>query len=227
VPNQECQSTEGNSKQWREPEKIYRWYWFFLYPLTHSRDNGSRTISSINMHMHWVKHVPTLLPPTRRLCFRRCLSVCLLATLRKNFQTDLHEIFREGWPVNKWLNFDGDADHCLDTIQGLFSVFVIIGRYGKWSTDINLLLILIRQMAALVRRTLAEVCTVPVLLVFAMSLLTLKRFFVILSLLWSGIIDAQYCLGPYIAISDHALMCCHRTLLSCVRLTLLLGPIIR
>ena len=27
-----------------------------------------------------------------------CLSVCLLATLHKNFQTDLHEIFREGWP---------------------------------------------------------------------------------------------------------------------------------
>ena len=26
---------------------------------------------------------------TRRLCFRRCLSVC------KNFQTDMHEIFRE------------------------------------------------------------------------------------------------------------------------------------
>jgi len=36
-----------------------------------------------------------------RFCFRRCLSVrlsvYLLATLRKNFQTDLHEIFREGW----------------------------------------------------------------------------------------------------------------------------------
>ena len=31
------------------------------------------------------------------VCFRGCLSVCLLATLRKNFQTDLHEIFREGW----------------------------------------------------------------------------------------------------------------------------------
>jgi len=31
--------------------------------------------------------------------------------------------------------------------------------------DINLLLILIRQMAALARRALAEVCTVPVLLV--------------------------------------------------------------
>jgi len=26
-----------------------------------------------------------------------CLFVCLLTTLRKNFQTDLHEIFREGW----------------------------------------------------------------------------------------------------------------------------------
>jgi len=50
-------------------------------------------------------------------------------------------------------------------IQGLFSGFVIIGRYGKWLTDINLLLILIREMAALVRRALAEVCTVPVLLV--------------------------------------------------------------
>jgi len=25
------------------------------------------------------------------------LFVCLLATLRKNFQTDLHEIFKEGW----------------------------------------------------------------------------------------------------------------------------------
>ena len=40
--------------------------------------------------------------PPWRICFRRCLSVCLpvcllLATLRKNFVTDLHEIFREGW----------------------------------------------------------------------------------------------------------------------------------
>jgi len=33
------------------------------------------------------------------------VSVCLLATLRKNFQMDLHEIFREGWqwPINKLL----------------------------------------------------------------------------------------------------------------------------
>ena len=46
-----------------------------------------------------------------------------------------------------------------------FFAFVIIGRYGKWLTDINLLLVMIRQMAALVRRALAEVCTVLVLLV--------------------------------------------------------------
>jgi len=38
-----------------------------------------------------------------------CLSVCLLATLRKNFQADLHEIFRN--VTNKRLNFGGDPDH--------------------------------------------------------------------------------------------------------------------
>jgi len=30
-----------------------------------------------------------------------CLFVCLLATLRKNFPSDLHKIFREGW---QWIN---------------------------------------------------------------------------------------------------------------------------
>ena len=49
--------------------------------------------------------------------------------------------------------------------QGLFSGFVTIGRYGESLTDINRLLILIRQMAALVRRSLAEVCIVTELLV--------------------------------------------------------------
>ena len=51
------------------------------------------------------------------------------------------------------------------SMQGLFSGFVTIGRHGKWLTDINLLLILIGRMAAQVRPALAEVCTVPVLLV--------------------------------------------------------------
>jgi len=31
--------------------------------------------------------------------------VCLLATLRKNFRTDLHEIFWEGW---RWANEQND-----------------------------------------------------------------------------------------------------------------------
>jgi len=49
-----------------------------------------------------------------------CLSVCLLATLHRNFRmdsNDLHAIFREGrnGPVNKRLNFGGDVDHNLDT----------------------------------------------------------------------------------------------------------------
>jgi len=70
-------------------------------------------------------------------------------------------------PVNKWLNFAGDTDHCVDTWIGFR--FVTIGKYGKWLTDMNLLFILIRQMAALVRRALAEVCTVPVLLVVIYS----------------------------------------------------------
>jgi len=38
------------------------------------------------------------------------LSVCLLATLRKNFQTDLHEISGKigNGSINKWLNFGGN-----------------------------------------------------------------------------------------------------------------------
>ena len=54
-------------------------------------------------------------------------------------------------PLNKHLNFGGDPDNRLDT------GFITIGRYGKWLTDINLLLILIHHMKALVRRALADV----------------------------------------------------------------------
>ena len=119
-----------------------------------------------------------LLPPSRRLCFRRCLfvrlSVCLLATLRKNFQTDLNEIFSEGWQwaskqITKFWWWSG----C--TVP-LFPEFVTTGRYGKWLTDINLLLHpVIRSywfadggtdITTLLRSALAEVCTVPVLPVY-------------------------------------------------------------
>jgi len=72
-----------------------------------------------------------------RLCFRRCLSVYLLATLRKNFQTDLHEIFREGW---QWANermikFQWRSGHRLDT--GIVLRIRHYWEYGKWLTDIH------------------------------------------------------------------------------------------
>jgi len=38
-------------------------------------------------------------------------------------------------PMNKSLNFGGDPVTVL--IQGLFSEFFTIGRYGKWLTDIH------------------------------------------------------------------------------------------
>jgi len=43
--------------------------------------------------------------------------VCLFETLCKNFQTDSHDTFSEGWQwANKqWLNFGGNPDHHLDT----------------------------------------------------------------------------------------------------------------
>jgi len=94
-----------------------------------------------------------------------CLSVCLLATLRKNFQTDLHEIFREGW---QWTS---EQMIKFRWRSGLFSGFVTIGRYGKWSTDCCIESFIHTDspgagtdIATLVRRVLVEVCTVPVLL---------------------------------------------------------------
>ena len=52
-------------------------------------------------------------------------------------------------PLNKWLNFGGDPDHRLDT-----GIVYRIRRYWEIRkvvnlTNINLLLTLIRQMAAL------------------------------------------------------------------------------
>jgi len=51
-------------------------------------------------------------------------------------------------PTNKRLNFGGDPDHRL---QGLFSGFVTIGRYGKWNG------VVIATMTSLRHRPTTEV----------------------------------------------------------------------
>ena len=60
-----------------------------------------------------------LLPPSRRLCNARRLSVCLLSSLRKNYWTDLHENFTTNVSLNKevtikfleviWIQSRGDG----------------------------------------------------------------------------------------------------------------------
>jgi len=65
------------------------------------------------------------------------------------------------WPVNKRLTFGGDPDYRLDTgivfrIRHCWEIRKVVNAHS---------FTLIPQMAALVRRVLAEVCTVPVLLV--------------------------------------------------------------
>jgi len=93
-------------------------------------------------------------PVLRQWENQRMLSsfvACLLATLHKNFQRHLREIVREGW---QWANKQMTKFRCRSRsfwIQGLFSGFITIRRFGKWLTDINLLLIQICQMVALMR----------------------------------------------------------------------------
>ena len=64
-------------------------------------------------------------------------------------------------PMNKCLNFGGDPDHRLDT-----RIVFRIRHYWEIRKVVNgHSFIMISQMAALVRRVLVEVCSVPVLLV--------------------------------------------------------------
>jgi len=70
--------------------------------------------------------------------------VCLSATLPNNFQTDLHEIFREGW---QWANEQ------------------MIKFSWRSGSQIRI------RIATLVRHALAQVCAVPVLLVFDVLIL--------------------------------------------------------
>jgi len=75
-------------------------------------------------------------------------------------------------PLNKRLHFGGDADHRLDT-----GIVFQIRHYCETRTVVNgHSFILIHQMTALVRRALAEVCTVPVLLAFRMRSVKRSNF---------------------------------------------------
>jgi len=71
-----------------------------------------------------------------------CLSVCLLATLRKNFRTDLHEISKEGWQL---------------------AVKQTVKFWRRCESRIRIWIWV--RIATLVRRALVEVCTVRVLLI--------------------------------------------------------------
>jgi len=64
--------------------------------------------------------------------------------LRKNFATDLHEIFREGW---QWANEQ------------------LVKFWWRSGSRIRSCIQIPIRIATLVRRALAEVCTVPVLLI--------------------------------------------------------------
>jgi len=60
------------------------------------------------------------------------LFVCLSATLRKNFRTDLREIFRESL---QWANEQMIKILLAIRItvwKRIFFGFVTIGKYGKW-----------------------------------------------------------------------------------------------
>jgi len=90
------------------------------------------------------------------VCLFVCLSVCLLAILHKNSQ---RICMKFSWkfgngPLTKWLNFGDDPHH----------------GYGR--------------IATLVRSVLAEVCTVPVLLVSCMHLMMWHYLLIITRSAW-------------------------------------------
>ena len=133
-----------------------------------------------------------LLPPPRKLCNHRCLclSVCLSVS---NFAQKLQNGF--AWKfqgrlavgsMNKWLNFGGNLDHCLDTaivfqIHHYWEIRKVVSTNcaaRRCSAGHELAGIAIATMKSLChlpttdshdRHALAEVCTVPLLVVFIVS----------------------------------------------------------
>jgi len=93
------------------------------------------------------------------MCNRHCLFVCLsvsnFAQKPERICTTFARKISNG-PVNKWLNFGGDPDHLLDTgivfrIRHCWEIRKMVNGHS---------FVLIRQMAARVRRGLAEICNV-------------------------------------------------------------------
>jgi len=104
--------------------------------------NGGLTsllLCPVSSFIKQITFILYLLPLPRRICTHHrlsvCLFVCLLATLCKNFWTNLHKIFREG---RQWANEQ-------------------VIKFWWWSGS------WIRIWIQ--RRALADVCTVPMLLV--------------------------------------------------------------
>jgi len=113
-----------------------------------------------------------------------CLFVCLLATLRKTSERICTKFSGKvgNGPVNKWLNFGSHPDHCLDTgivfrIRCYWEIRKVVSTdcaARLCSAGRALAGIAIATMTSLRhrpttgnhdRRALAEVCSVPVLLV--------------------------------------------------------------
>ena len=85
-----------------------------------------------------------LLPPPTRICFRRCLSVSNFA--QKNFQTDSHESMKfsgkvGNGPLNLTIKFRWQSGSP-SGYRDCFADSSTLGIYGKWLTDINLLLLI-------------------------------------------------------------------------------------
>jgi len=71
--------------------------------------------------------VSCIIIPAKKVMFSSlfdCMFVCLLATLCKNFRTDLHEVFG---PMDKRLNFGGDPDQ--GSAYGYGSGYGFMSRY--------------------------------------------------------------------------------------------------
>jgi len=86
--------------------------------------------------------------------------VCMLA---KKVRTDLHEIFREGC---QWANEQIIKFRWRSGSPSRYRIcFPASSLLGDTKVFMKVLVILIRQMVAVVRRSLTEVYTVPVLLV--------------------------------------------------------------